>query len=318
MRTCIQKSVFICLSIFSFLIIVVSCKPSIPSKYLQPDEMEDVLYDYHLAMSIANQNAEDTIRIKAYQQAVFSKYGITEEQFAASLQYYIRHTEKLQDIYEDLSKRYENEARLQGASENDFNQFGNIRSRGDTTDIWRGNRTLLLSPYAFVNKYSFSFKADSSFYKGDRFVFRYDSQFMVQDGMRDAVALLSVTFSNDSIATQMEHIFSDGSQTITIENNDTLGIKAVKGYFLMLHGQQPSTTFKLLIIRNIELVRMHIRKTDAMKQHKDSLTQQNAIRTIGGAPVSSSHAAIEDKDSKSQSTRTPQQSMRERGIPITR
>ncbi len=105
---------------------------------------------------------------------------------------------------------------------------------------------------------------------------------------------------------------------VAIENNDTLGIKAVKGYFLMLHGQQPSTTFKLLIIRNIELVRMHIRKTDAMKQHKDSLTQQNAIRTIGGAPVSSSHAAIEDKDSKSQSTRTPQQSMRERGIPITR
>lgn len=27
--------------------VLVSCKPSVPSKYLSPGEMEDILYDYH-------------------------------------------------------------------------------------------------------------------------------------------------------------------------------------------------------------------------------------------------------------------------------
>ncbi len=304
------------LSMLFLLVGIVSCKPSIPSKYLQPDEMEDVLYDYHLAMSMANQEADAVVKQRAYQQAVLTKYGITEQQFDASLQYYMRHTEKLQAIYETVSKRYENEARLQGASESDLNQFGSIKSKGDTTDIWRGRRTLLLSPYALVNQHNFAIKADSSFHKGDRFVFRFDAQFVVQEGMRDAVALLTVTFSNDSTVTQMQHIYSDGHQVLTVENTDTLGIKSVKGYFLMLQGQQPSTTFKLLVLRNIELVRMHVYKTDNKEQRTDSLKQQDPIRTIGGAPVSVPQASAPREEEMAQPIQTPQQSMRARGIPI--
>ena len=31
------------------LTLVVGCKPGIPSEYLSPGEMEDILYDYHIA-----------------------------------------------------------------------------------------------------------------------------------------------------------------------------------------------------------------------------------------------------------------------------
>lgn len=318
-----HRIVFACLWSLLLAIGLASCKPSIPSKYLQPDEMEDVLYDYHLAQSMANQEGDAAVRQSAYEKAVLNKYGITQQQFDSSLQYYIRHTEQLKTIYEDISKRYETEARLQGASESDLNQFGTIKSKGDTTDIWRGNHTLLLSPYALVNQHSFAQKADSSFHKGDRFVFSYDAQYIAQESMRDAMAVLSVTFSNDSIATQTQHIYSDGRQTLTLENSDTLGIKAVKGYFLMLRGQQPTTTFKLLILKNITLVRMHVHKNSSDAQRSDSLSRQEPIRTIGGAPVSSpdpvpEHRPIDKNGDQLQPLRSPQDVMRERGIPQTR
>ena len=43
------KSVF---AVF-MLGMIVACKPSIPRKYIQPDKMEKILYDYHLAQGIA-------------------------------------------------------------------------------------------------------------------------------------------------------------------------------------------------------------------------------------------------------------------------
>ena len=54
---------------------------------------------------------------------------MSEEKFDASLLYYMRHTDKLHDIYEDLAKRLENEARAQGASESELSQYGDITSK---------------------------------------------------------------------------------------------------------------------------------------------------------------------------------------------
>ena len=31
--------------------LVFSCKPQVPDEYIQPDEFEDILYDFHLAMA---------------------------------------------------------------------------------------------------------------------------------------------------------------------------------------------------------------------------------------------------------------------------
>lgn len=174
---------------------VVSCKPSIPSEYIQPSEMEDMLYDYHLSMAIANREGYTDVRQQAFKLAVMKKYDVSEEKFDKSLQYYMRHTEKLHDIYVELSKRLENEARAQGASESELSQYGDITSKGDTTDIWRGNRTLILSPYPPVDRESFEIKADTAFHKGDRLLLTFDSQFIIQDGMRDAIIMMAVTYS---------------------------------------------------------------------------------------------------------------------------
>ena len=41
------------LPIVALLLAVVGCKPTVPSDYLSPSEMEDILYDYHLAVAMA-------------------------------------------------------------------------------------------------------------------------------------------------------------------------------------------------------------------------------------------------------------------------
>ena len=48
---------------------------------------------------------------------------------------------------------------------------------------------------------------------------------------------------------------------MTIDAGDSLRIKNIRGYFLMLKGQQPTTTFKMLILNNIHLVRYACSKT---------------------------------------------------------
>lgn len=290
---------------------VVSCKPSIPSEYIQPSEMEDMLYDYHISMAIANREGYTDVRQKAFKLAVMKKYDVSEEKFDKSLQYYMRHTEQLHDIYVELTKRLENEARAQGASESELAQYGDITSKGDTTDIWRGNRTLILSPYAPVDRESFEIKADTAFHKGDRLLLSFNSQFIIQDGMRDAIIMMAVTYSNDSIITQYQHITSDSRNTMTIDAGDSLRIKNIRGYFLMLKGQQPTTTFKMLILNNIQLVRMHVRKHEPT-QPTDSLQESDPIRTIGGEPVS---PPTDPNQPAGPPTRTPADAMKERGIP---
>ena len=40
------------LYIFVFLLIV-ACTPTVPKEYIQPGEMEDILYDYHVAQAMS-------------------------------------------------------------------------------------------------------------------------------------------------------------------------------------------------------------------------------------------------------------------------
>ena len=296
----------ILLAVFS-----VSCKPAIPSEYIQPSEMEDMLYDYHLSMAMVSRDGYTDVREKAFKLAVRKKYGVSEEKFDKSLQYYMRHTEKLHDIYVDLTKRFENEARSQGASESELAQYGDVASKGDTTDIWHGSRSLVLSPYAPVDRETFEIKADTAYHKGDRLLMSFDSQFLIQDGMRDAVVVMAVTYSNDSIVTQYQHISSDSHQTMTIDAGDSLRIKSIRGYFLMLKGQQPTTTFKMLVLNNIHLVRMHIRREGTVGD-TDSLQSSDPIRTIGGEPVNPQ--AVPEQP-VAPPARTPADAMKERGIP---
>ena len=46
------------------LMLVVACKPTVPSEYIQPGDMEDILYDYHLALAMSRQTGGDEVDFK--------------------------------------------------------------------------------------------------------------------------------------------------------------------------------------------------------------------------------------------------------------
>lgn len=265
----------------------VGCRPTVPSEYIQQGKMEDILFDYHLALGMADEQCVSSVQCESYKLAVLKKYDVSQKEFNKSMEYYMRHTERMHDIYENLSKRLQEEAREQGATASELNQFGVITSKGDTTDIWKNQRALAMSTYPPYNQFSFSIKADTSFHKGDRFVLRFDTQFIVQEGMRNGKVGLVITFNNDSVAQQVQQVTSDGQQSLTITDNDSLGIKSVCGFFILNPNVEgTTTTLAMMFLTQIRLIRMHVRpsRVEEASGSSNPMNSKTPIRIIGGPP----------------------------------
>ena len=264
-------------SLMLIMVCVLSCKPSVDRDYIQPDDMEDILYEYHLAEEIVRQNGGDTLTMRSFRANILKKYGVTQMELDSSLLYYSRHTKLLHDIYKNLAERFTNEAAAQGASVSEISKFGNLSSSNDTTDIWNRRRMLVLYPQEASNVYMYKIKADTAFYKGDKIILDFDTRFIYQDGMRNAVAVLPLKFNNDSVASRTINITSTSRYHLQIEDTGNLGIKEITGYFLVNDNDRAassSTTLRLLVLYNIRMVRMHqpklppVQKNDTVRVGK--------------------------------------------------
>lgn len=291
------------------MVMAFSCKPSVPDDYIQPGDMEDILYDYHIAMAMADVEAGHTAESqqviqRAYKLAVLKEHGVTEALFDSSLKYYMRHTERIHGMYEDLSERLESESSAMGVS-GDAGYRRIMTANGDSADIWTGDRALLLLADEPYNKSSFAFKADTAFHKGDRLQLSFRTQYIVQEGSRDAVVVLNVKFANDSIASQYQRVSSNMRQTISITDTKRVGIKEVKGYMMFSRGlSNPVSTLKLLFVTDIQLLRIHNKeaaagaaKSDSLKVTTPSGQSLNGNATAGTSPAESSSGAANVRQS---------------------
>lgn len=279
----------------SFLASIASCKPSVPGEYLSEKEMENVLYDFHIAEAMANDNSrqDGDAAMITYREAVFKKHGITAAEFDSSMVYYMRHTKLLHDIYVNLGDRLTAEAQAMGADVSDLNSLGNMVS-SDTANIWKGPSAMVLSTYKPYNYYSFEVPVDTSFHKGDKLMLNFQAQFLFQEGMRDGVAMLAVTFKNDSVAYSNSRMSSSQSYSIQVEDRDSLGIKSVKGYFLLnvgdFGGAESYTTMKLMFVHHIKLVKLRMKPQPMGNQNVagDSANARNGGPNAPGNPGSGS------------------------------
>ena len=89
----------------------------------------------------------------------------------------------------------------------------------------------------------------------------FDAQFIYQDGIRDAQAVLAVTYDNDSTEYTNNMVQSTSHYQLQINNTGRLRIKSVRGFWLLSDQPQSSgtstTTLKLLVLNNVRLIRMH-------------------------------------------------------------
>ena len=290
-----MKKLMICLvAVMALLFCISSCKPSLPSGVLSKGKMTDILYDYHLALAMAHMDDNgDKGQSLAYREAVLRKHDVTSAEFDSSMVYYMRHTELLEDVYKDLTDRYNNEITAMGGSAKEGGEFANLSATGDTANVWNLAASMVFMPVKPFNSTSFDIKVDSTFHKGDRLMLDFDAQFIYQDGMRNGVAMLAVQFGNDSIAQRTIMIQNTQHYSVELSDDDSLGIKSVKGYFMLMNddngtGVSSQTTLKLMFLEHIKLIRMHPQKPVAAPAGSASSASSDSLRKDSASSASSS------------------------------
>lgn len=312
-----MKKLMICLvAVMALLFCVSSCKPSLPSGVLSKGKMTDILYDYHLALAMAHMDDNgDKGQSLAYREAVLRKHDVTSAEFDSSMVYYMRHTELLEDVYKDLTDRYNNEITAMGGSASAGGEFANLSATGDTANVWNLATSMVFMPVKPFNSTSFDIKVDSTFHKGDRLMLDFDAQFIYQDGMRNGVAMLAVQFGNDSIAQRTIMIQSTQHYSVELSDADSLGIKSVKGYFMLMNddngtGVSSQTTLKLMFLEHIKLIRMHPQKPMAAPSGSSSSASSDSLRKDSASSASSSSGEKPGEQTFEMSSQKPVHPMR--------
>ena len=244
------------------LVLLSACTPQVPSKYLQPNEMEDLMYDYYLSQGISNSRAGSSDYNRRYNlQTVLKKYGLTNAEFDSTLVYYYNHMELMDGIYSNIQKRLGDKALELGASEGEVERFTVRSASGDTTDVWEGKRQLMLLPIPPYHIVQFSQKADTSYYKGDSFLFTFGNHFFVHSGSRNATAYLAITYENDSVVVATTPVSVSGGSTLRISSCD-LRAKRLDGYIYMPRREKTDNESEssILLLNHIQLMRFHHRK----------------------------------------------------------
>lgn len=269
--------------------LVASCKPTVPDEYIQPEDMEDILYDYYITQALAGQGqGREAISYNKnmYYYAVLKKHGVTEADFDSSLVYYYLNADRLYDIYVHLSERIGNEAMALGASVGEFNKYSNLSADGDTADIWRESTSLVLMPIPPYDKLTFTIKADSTFKRGDSFLLNFKGDFMYQAGTKDAVVYVAVHYGNDSVSTHVNRVGVSGISQLRIPGDKNNDIKSIDGFIYLSRGNDDSQTLKLMFISQIQFVRFHAVKPVESAANGDSvMVKKDSLKAVPVPPA---------------------------------
>lgn len=235
-----------------------ACAPSLPSGVLSEDDMEDVLYDMHVAQAVY-ENAPQEQNVITLRTSVLKKYDISQEEWDSSFNYYCRNADKLHGIYKRLNERIQQDVVALGGKVD-----GMMDDGADTTNVWKNESAFILMQQSPFNLLTYAVEPDSTFEDGDRMTLQFDVQYIFQDGYRDVTAVMNVYYDNDSISTNVTHVNVDGHGVITVNNEvQRLHVKEIKGYFILgrnLNSDSSgpySTTLRLAAVRNVKLLHTH-------------------------------------------------------------
>ena len=282
------------------LLLMTACKPGVPKDVIQPDDMEDILYDFHLAQGVGARDGDEGIEYKRnlYFQAVLKKHGVTQAEFDSALVYYYTRADRFIDIYKHVQERLGEEALVYGASQSEVDRYSSTSLTGDTADIWEGRRREVLMaqrPYHLVQFYQ---KADTSYHAGDSFLMTFNNTFLAQSSSRQTYLYLAVTYDNDSTYAQQTTI---GGQTTALRIGACRqAVKDIRGYILMGarldEREMKNTDYCMLFLDNIRLIRFHNKLpeetpapvgVEQQEQKQDTLkadSAQRRVRRLGERP----------------------------------
>lgn len=234
--------------IIATCVLFASCQSDMPEGVLDKGEMEEILYDYHLAKamgdeggkSLSNQSETSSEAIAA----VFDKHGITEQKFQKSMEWYSAHPEDLFEVYKKIEKDMPSGSLLPASGVS-----ASVQSGTDTVVVWSGKPFNILStannPYLSLhidlsnkqvennagNKDKGKSKnankdADNTY----KYTLRFTPEWYVREGSRNAVVGLTMHYSNDSTDYVTYNSYGSGIQTIELPSRQGWHPVSIEGF----------------------------------------------------------------------------------------
>lgn len=260
---------------------LIGCRPSTPSQYIQPDEMEDMLVDFHRTRAIAVQEGgsydEQNYRKALYWKTVCEQYGVSPEHFDSSLVYYYSRADRFADIYKHVLNRLQDEALLMGAFEGEIGKYASLDATGDTANIWPYATTRVMLPIAPYQRYEFRIEGDSIFKTGDTFLMQFVSDFVYQNGAKDGLLYLAVDYPDTVIVRQSRFSYS-GLNQLQVPCMTRTEPQRVRGFFYLGGSSDATTTVRMLFVNNIQLIRFHNQNESYSAVAPDSFTPADAAQ----------------------------------------
>lgn len=242
------------LLLFGIVLVAVSCGKQIPGDIIQPSEMEDLLYDYHLALTMGNDlNYNDRYKRESYRNYVFNKHGVTEAEFDSSMVWYTRNGKMLTDIYKNLQKRYEMAEEQMRSELNKRSGQISVSLSGDSVDVWSDRNLYWLTSSPLTNRLMFDLKADTTFHENDILVFEADYSFLSKEkSSANVVVAMNITFKNDSTQGISRVIDNSGKWDLTLKPDSAFEYKSINGF---VYFSNPDSTETSVLINKIRLMR---------------------------------------------------------------
>lgn len=273
----IRGNKYIPLYALVLLFVLTGCKVRRPKEVLPESQMEELLYDYHIAKAMGeNLPYNENYKKALYVEYVFQKHGTTEAVFDTSMVWYTRHAEVLSKMYDRVNKKLKAEqAELDDLIAIRDNK-PKVSTPGDSIDVWLLDRMLHLTGKPLNNKLTFTIPSDSNFKARDTLQWDVHYHFigLKPDSSESALMSMAIQYTNDSIISNTKRIYGSGMQSIRLQS-DTLGdIKEIRGYVYYTEGKD---SLRHLFANRISLMRYH---------SNDSLFSEKAdtLKTESGTP----------------------------------
>ncbi len=255
-----RNNIYWAISFILVLCLLASCRVNRPDNVLPPRKMEQFLYDYHLAQSMAlDLPSNERYKRELYFNYVFQKHGISKQDFERSLVWYTRYPHEFSKVYDRLNKKAEKE-RLNAAKEVEKIEKKSYSTlSGDSVDLWYLNKTRIFTMSPALNKLTFTIPADTSFRQCDTLTWNTRATFLGNntDSVKPSVYLSLTLHYKDSISTVDTLFTHSGESSLEIVTDSTQKLSRVSGAINYVNRTQNNSLF--LLIDKVSLMRCNMR-----------------------------------------------------------
>ena len=240
------------------LVLLLSCGKT-PNGVMSVNEMADLIADLQLAEAYIDSHSGDFESDSSklvIKQSVFKKHGITQQDYDSSMVWYAHNMEdyakaydkavgKLKDRYDKLDKsgKGDNERSRDmdptladnGPTRNPVPNAGHrpksfkklsTDTKGDTADLWQGQRSYMLTQGARRGFITFDLPPDANKRVGDR----YQLAYKLTRGGNEFKVSLNVDYTDGGTAQITRSTNSDGWVSIDLQSDTARKVRRVYGY----------------------------------------------------------------------------------------